>query len=89
MPESAESPKRPWFQIHLSTAVVLMVVAGILLWATEKIISNQLVAGGNWRGRIIGLAIAAGVLSFAVIFYTAVGCEWLIRKREEMKQTES
>ena len=25
--------KRPWFQIHLSTAVVLMVVAGGLVWA--------------------------------------------------------
>jgi len=25
--------KRSWFQIHLSTAVVLMVVAGVLLWA--------------------------------------------------------
>ena len=25
--------KRPWFQIHLSTAVVLMVVAGVLVWA--------------------------------------------------------
>jgi hypothetical protein len=25
--------KRRWFQIHLSTAVVLMLAAGILLWA--------------------------------------------------------
>lgn len=28
-----ESQKRPWFQIHLSTAVVLMFVAGGLIWA--------------------------------------------------------
>jgi hypothetical protein len=25
--------RRPWFQIHLSTAIVLMFVAGGLLWA--------------------------------------------------------
>lgn len=25
--------KRPWFQLHLSTCVVLMVVAGVLVWA--------------------------------------------------------
>lgn len=24
--------KRPWFQLHLSTCIVLMVVAGVLLW---------------------------------------------------------
>src|SRR5438105_4088179 len=27
-----DSPKRRWFQIHLSTAIVLMFVAGGLLW---------------------------------------------------------
>src|ERR1043165_7978452 len=27
------NPKRRFFQIHLSTAVVLMLVAGVLLWA--------------------------------------------------------
>jgi len=28
--------KRRWFQIHLSTAVVLMLVAGVLLWANVR-----------------------------------------------------
>src|SRR5438045_2886081 len=28
-----EKPRRPWFQIHLSTAIVLMFVAGLLLRA--------------------------------------------------------
>lgn len=30
------STGRPWFQLHLSTAVVLMFVAGGLLWANTK-----------------------------------------------------
>lgn len=29
----APPKKRPWFQLHLSTCVVLMVVAGALMWA--------------------------------------------------------
>ena len=29
-------PKRPWFRFHLSTLVVLSVVAGGLLWANVK-----------------------------------------------------
>ena len=28
--------KRAWFQIHLSTAVVVMFVAGCLIWANTK-----------------------------------------------------
>jgi len=28
--------KRPWFQIHLSTAILLMLVAGALMWANIK-----------------------------------------------------
>src|SRR5688572_10125511 len=28
--------KRRWFQIHLSTAVVLMLTAGVLLWANLR-----------------------------------------------------
>lgn len=32
--EPPEAPKkRAWFQLHLSTCVVLMVVAGVLVWA--------------------------------------------------------
>ena len=29
----SDKPRRAWFQIHLSTAIVLMFVAGGLLWA--------------------------------------------------------
>lgn len=31
-----DSPKRPKFQIHLSTSIVLMFVAGILIWANTR-----------------------------------------------------
>ena len=33
VPMAVGSKKRPWFQIHLSTAIVLMFVAGGLMWA--------------------------------------------------------
>ena len=34
---SDDAPKkRPWFQIHLSTAIVLMVMAGLLVWANVR-----------------------------------------------------
>ncbi len=32
----SERLKRPWFQIHLSTVVVMTVVAGILIWANMR-----------------------------------------------------
>jgi len=45
--------KRPLFQIHLSTAIVLMFVAGGLLWANVRPIHDGRVIGlnsrlGNW-----------------------------------------
>ena len=33
--------KRRWFQIHLSTAVVLMITAGALLWANVRLINTR------------------------------------------------
>ena len=39
---SDDAPKkRSWFQIHLITAVVLMVVAGVLVWANVRPVSNR------------------------------------------------
>lgn len=35
MEEAAPSRKRPWFQLHLSTCVVLMVIAGVLVWVNS------------------------------------------------------
>src|SRR3954463_5907823 len=45
------NPKRRFFQIHLSTAVVLMLVAGVLVWAnvTERTsIKNRSDPPGLW-----------------------------------------
>lgn len=33
----SDKPKRAWFQIHLSTAIVLMFVAGGLMWANSTV----------------------------------------------------
>ena len=35
-PGMGETKKRRWFQIHLSTAVVLMITAGVLMWANLR-----------------------------------------------------
>ena len=32
-----DKPRRAWFQLHLSTAIVLMFVAGGLLWANIRV----------------------------------------------------
>jgi len=48
-------PHRPFFQIHLSTAVVLMFTAGALIWAntcTERI-GEELNLGGFDRGKLV------------------------------------
>ena len=44
-----DKPRRPWFQIHLSTAIVLMFVAGGLVWANIRpriVIADR---GTAWR----------------------------------------
>jgi hypothetical protein len=33
---NAALKKRPWLQIHLSTAIVLMFVVGVLMWANMR-----------------------------------------------------
>jgi len=44
---NAEPGKRKWFQIHLSTAVALLVVSGALLWANFASVQNVL-SGYGW-----------------------------------------
>lgn len=39
----APAKKRPWFQLHLSTCVVLMVVAGVLVW--QNVIISRISCG--------------------------------------------
>ena len=111
--------KRPWFQIHLSTAVVLMVVAGVLVWANVRkpvvLIRNSRIIeldrmgwpwnaessiGGyldqtpdqairNARLRYFGTSefYLNLITALAILTAVAVGCEYLIRRREKaMKQ---
>ena len=41
-----EPTKRPWFQIHLSTAIVLMFVAGIIIWRNVE--NHRMVSWKEW-----------------------------------------
>ena len=40
MAEPAGKPTRRWFQFHLSTAVVVMIVAGVLIWMNLRDIGS-------------------------------------------------
>jgi len=54
---SDDAPKkRSWFQIHLSTAVVLMVVAGVLMWVnvTPKLVMSLNILRSTERDSIEG-----------------------------------
>jgi hypothetical protein len=51
-PETGQAArKRPWFQFHLSTAIVLMFVAGGLIWAnvTEQCVGTE---GLTWEKQV-------------------------------------
>lgn len=43
----SEKPQRSWFQIHLSTALVMMVVAGVLI--KENIVETVSIENDNGR----------------------------------------
>jgi len=55
--------KRPWFQFHLSTAVVLMFVAGLLLGA------NILISRWEWVSETRGVTMTSRCYGFPMPFY--------------------
>ncbi|MCK6470943.1 MAG: hypothetical protein L6R28_04275 [Planctomycetes bacterium] len=128
---TVEKPKcRAWFQLHLSTCVVLMVVAGALVWANVEIRFEGETIGLNPAGqpqknparRACGVAekhdqgwpfnfrtsykaqgehpyelhidakwgsgafVMDICIAIAVLVLAAFLCEYLIRRRERMRQ---
>jgi hypothetical protein len=45
-------PKRPFWQIHLSTAIIIMMVGGVLLGLnfTERLVDNELIRDAEVKG---------------------------------------
>ena len=97
----SEKPKRKFWQIHLSTAIILMLLAGafvgILTWYANAPISVDS-HGQDWtesdrhstaiqemasRGFIITVLAPVAIILFLTA--VAIGCEWLIRRREGRK----
>ena len=78
----SEKPKRRFFQIHLSTAIVLMFVAGGLMWFDFYVIR---IVGGEFKDnmvvRIFDLALIDGFCFYCI----GVSFEKIIRRREARK----
>jgi hypothetical protein len=79
------NPRRPWLQIHLSTAVVLMLLIALLLG-----ILIRRDCFGEWpfierpmsRNTWFLNAFIQSMLSGVGLFSITIGCEYLIRRRE-------
>ena len=88
-------PPRKRFQIHLSTAIVMMFVAGALIWANMK--NEFSVAHYGWPVPAIYSAGFNGitinyryiaidiVIAFNILYITRHFCEWVIRRRSARK----
>jgi hypothetical protein len=71
--------KREWLQIHLSTAIVLMIVAGLLLGITLENLRDTDVMTD--RGGILSPRGEIIVFIFAILFGVWWFAEWLVRRR--------
>jgi hypothetical protein len=87
---------RRWLQVHLSTAVVLTIVAGGLMWANLVMYHEGIAGCCGWpmcyRAELwFGVMwdhgnLAVDIFTAAtIITVTAFVCEWRIRRREVRK----
>ena len=78
MSESEQPKKRRFWQLHLSTAVVLMIVAGALLWVASGM-------GILTESRIMVPISFVVLLFIPTLIAVTVFCESLIRRSEGRK----
>jgi succinate dehydrogenase hydrophobic anchor subunit len=88
MSEAEKPKKRAYWQIHLSTAVILVVVAGLLLAFVIKEVQANLEYAAKLKypaPKATGWSKA--VVLFYILILMGVGgsCEWFIRRREARK----
>ncbi len=85
---SEDKKKQPWFQIHLSTAVVLALAAGLLMWA--NILHNYPNSGWPYRhGQFLTIYTHEGnrplflnaLHGLWVLTLIGIGCEKSIRSQ--------
>lgn len=76
-----EKPKRPWFQLHLSTLLVLAISAGLLGWIW--FVPYELVTKAAYYDHRWFLYVMVALLT--VCYLTTIGCilEKWIRSRED------
>lgn len=78
---------RHWFQIHLSTAVVVMLVAAFLLYLNLVLYADGrciLDGGGDFSQREVGILVDVAV-GVVLLLMTAVAFEYLIRRRTKTR----
>lgn len=88
----SDKPKRRWFQIHLSTAIVMLIISGLMAGPAVAIFTEEqkqvalfksvdLDTESDWIFKEFTYLMFA--LPFLISI--AVFCEWLIRRREISK----
>jgi hypothetical protein len=92
----SEKPKRPPFQIHLSTMIVASLLAGIMIYAdmhyyhelSRVTAHDSETQQPNYRYRRAYAAnetLRLALLEGSVLIFFVLGCEFIIRHREARK----
>ena len=87
-PDAKPAPKRrPWLQVHLSTCVILMFVAGALLWAnaTERTHTTLWLPGQcQITSQEIALARNSEYFAYIEHTWTEQGWPWNLRTERQV-----
>ena len=86
-----EKARRPWFQYHLSTLLLLMLVGGAFLGpfvtTISQIYDDYSGVGMEWSlNNSLSELIFPGLITVSLLILLAVVLEWFIRRRERQKQ---
>ena len=83
----SDKPKREYWQVHLSTTVILMVVGGALLPFVIKEVQANTEYAAHFPHDPTARGWSVSVVLFYLLILMGVGgvCEYLIRRREGRK----
>lgn len=86
-----DKPKRPFFQIHLLTAVILSIAAGPILFGYARFLNYMSQSPEHWKNvssefpQFAFFFFTYMLSGPAILFLTWFSCEWFIRRREARK----